>query len=347
MLCEKPMALSAYEAEAMFHAARKAGTFLGEAFMYRLHPQTAKLVELVEPGASARSALIKSSFGFAMGNLDPAPPALRQRHAGGGILDVGCYPVSMARLIAGASPGKPFLDPVKVAGVAHLGATGVDEWAAAVLQFPNGIIAEVSCSVCWRRTTALRIFGTEGRIEVKDFWFARGQQGGDRRRSRSTARTGDRDRHRRGAGLALRLRGRCRRRRDPRRQRRSSLRPGMSWADTLGNLRVLDKWRAVGRPRIRHREARRREGDRSPAGRLQDADPDAADDARRASREPASVVALGGANLETFAQASILLDAFYEAGGNVFDTAWVYGMAADDRCSASGWRRAACATRSC
>ena len=53
----------------------------------------------------------------------------------------------MARLIAGAVEGLPFLEPAKVAGAAHLGDSGVDEWAAALLQFPNGIIAEVSCSV--------------------------------------------------------------------------------------------------------------------------------------------------------------------------------------------------------
>ncbi len=64
--------------------------------------------------------------------------------AGGGILDVGCYPVSMARLIAGAASGKPFLDPVEVSGIAHLGKSGVDEWAAALLKFPNEIMAEVS-----------------------------------------------------------------------------------------------------------------------------------------------------------------------------------------------------------
>ena len=50
VLCEKPMGLSAFEADAMIDAARKAGTFLGEAFMYRCHPQTAKLVELIETG---------------------------------------------------------------------------------------------------------------------------------------------------------------------------------------------------------------------------------------------------------------------------------------------------------
>ena len=94
--------------------------------------------------------------------------------AGGGILDVGGYPVSMARFIAGAAAGKPFLDPVKVAGTAHLGQAGTDEWSAAVLTFENGIVAQVSCAVFVQLDNVLRIHGATGRIEVPDFWFAGG-----------------------------------------------------------------------------------------------------------------------------------------------------------------------------
>ena len=113
-LIEKPMGLTAFEADAMFHAARKAKTFMGEAFMYRLHPQTRKLVELVKAGTIGEVRMIKSSFGFAMPKFNPEHRLYANDLAGGGILDVGGYPVSMARLIAGAAAGKPFLDPVKV-----------------------------------------------------------------------------------------------------------------------------------------------------------------------------------------------------------------------------------------
>ena len=78
-LIEKPMALTAFEADAMFHAARRAGTFMGEAFMYRLHPQTVKLVELIRDGAIGEVRMIQSSFGFAMPQVRPGAPALRQR----------------------------------------------------------------------------------------------------------------------------------------------------------------------------------------------------------------------------------------------------------------------------
>ena len=79
VLVEKPMGLTAYEADAIIHAARRAGTFMGEAFMYRLHPQTARLLELIRDGAIGEVRMIQSSFGFAMPRLRPGAPALRQR----------------------------------------------------------------------------------------------------------------------------------------------------------------------------------------------------------------------------------------------------------------------------
>src|ERR687888_277533 len=94
----------------------KAGTFLGEAFMYRLHPQTLKLVGLIRSGTIGEVRMIKSSFGFAMPRFMPEHRLYANELAGGGILDVGGYPVSMARLIAGAAAGQPFLEPDKVAG---------------------------------------------------------------------------------------------------------------------------------------------------------------------------------------------------------------------------------------
>ncbi|TJX27717.1 MAG: Gfo/Idh/MocA family oxidoreductase, partial [Mesorhizobium sp.] len=111
VLCEKPLALTAFEADAMMHVARKAGTFLGEAFMYRLHPQTLQLVDLIKSGVIGEIRMIKSSFGFAMPDFMPEHRLYANDLAGGGILDVGGYPVSMVRLIAGAAAGEPFAEP--------------------------------------------------------------------------------------------------------------------------------------------------------------------------------------------------------------------------------------------
>lgn len=328
-LVEKPLGLSAYEADAMFHAARRAGTFMAEAFMYRLHPQTAKLVELVAGGAVGEVRMIQSSFGFAMPAFDPAHRLYANELAGGGILDVGGYPVSMARLIAGAAAGKPFLEPAKVAGTARLGVSGVDEWAAALLTFPNGIIAEVACAVSLVQENVLRILGTTGRIEVADFWYAGGREGGTgrieiiandgARRTVEVAEPGwlygfEAD----AAGAAIRA------------GRQELAAPGMSWDDTLGNMRVLDRWRAdaglaygIERPEARPRTLRNaalaRGGARIPHRPI------------AGLARPASVVALGFEDFPDFASASILLDAFFEAGGTIYDTAWIYGMGRTER----------------
>ncbi|NTF66316.1 aldo/keto reductase [Rhizobium rhizogenes] len=321
VLVEKPIALSAYDAEAIYYEATKAGVFAGEAFMYRVHPQTAKLIELVKSGVNGDIRIIRSSFGFNMGSVRPEHRLFANETAGGGILDVGGYPVSMARLIAGAADGKPFLDPDKVSGVAHLGQTGVDEWASAVLKFPNNIIAEVSCSIMANQDNTLRIIGSEGRIEVKDFWFASGHKGGVGKielikggETQVIEVKEDRwlysfevD----AAGDAIRAGA------------KEFAYPGIGWADSIGNLRVLDQWRATIGLEYEVEKATRRttnivgapvtKGNSVPKRSI----PGIA--------KPASIVTLGFEFFPNFAAASLTLDAFYEAGGNAFDTAYVYG----------------------
>ncbi|ADY66292.1 oxidoreductase [Rhizobium sp. Root491] len=321
VLVEKPIALSAYDADAIFHEAKKADVFAGEAYMYRLHPQTAKLVELIRNRAVGDIRIIRSSFGFNMGSFRADHRLFSNETAGGGILDVGGYPVSMVRLIAGAVDGKPFAEPEKIVGAAHLGQSGVDEWASAVLKFSNGIVAEVSCSIMAGQDNVLRIIGSEGRIEVKDFWFAAGHKGGT---GRIDIFRGDKvetielpeDRwlysfEVDAAGEAIRQ------------GKQEFGAPGMGWADSLGNLRVMDQWRAAVGLEYSVEKATSRitniAGGKVVAGN--------AVPKRHIPglTKPASVVALGFEFFPNFASASLTLDAFYEAGGNLFDTAYVYG----------------------
>ena len=323
VLVEKPLALSAHEADAVFHAHRKAGTFAGEAFMYRLHPQTAKIVDLIKSGAIGEVRMIQSSFGFSMGTFQPQHRLFASDLAGGGIMDVGCYPVSMARLLAGAATGKAFADPVNVAGTARLTAEGTDDWAAALLTFDNGIVAQVSCAVMANLDNVLRIHGSEGRIDVPDFWFA----GGNRdqglgniqivKKGETQQVSVDESRHlymfeAEAASLAI----------SEGRQEFSA--PGMGWDDTLGNLRVLDKWRADAGIEFTVEKADRRLNtiDNRVLGRNIGVIP------KRSIpglAKPASAVALGFEDFRTFASGAILLDAFWEKGGNIFDTAFIYG----------------------
>ena len=327
VLSEKPIAVTAHEAEATIHAARKAGTFLGEAFMYRLHPMTQKVIDLVKSGAIGDVRMIRSTIGFAA-RPDPKGRLLANDLAGGGILDVGCYPVSMSRLVAGAAAGEPFLDPVQVAGAGHLGETGVDEWTAAILRFPNEIVAQVAAAIRFEPDNMLRIDGSGGSIEVKTFWFASGKEGG----------TGEIVLHCGGktetikideprwlytfeieaANAAIRA---GRQEFDP---------PGMTWADTLGNMRALDNWRAaIGLEYgLEKPERRTTKIDGRPLAKPKNP--------MRTRKLPgigraAAVIALGGANFETYTQAMILCDAYYERGGNVLDSAWLYGQGRCDR----------------
>jgi predicted dehydrogenase/aryl-alcohol dehydrogenase-like predicted oxidoreductase len=327
VLVEKPLALTAFDADAVYHEARKAGVFAGEAYMYRLHPQTAKLVDLIRSGVIGQVRLIKSSFGFDMGGVRPDHRLFSQASAGGGILDVGGYPVSMARLIAGAVEGKPFLDPVKVTGAARLGETGVDEWASAVLKFPNDIVAEVSCSIMATQDNVLRVIGSEGRLEVADFWFAAGHKGGVGRielvRKDGMRETIECPEERwlysfeaDAAANAIRA------------GEREFRAPGMGWADSLGNLRVMDAWRAsVGLKYELETPALRKT---NIAGDAVKAGSSVPKRAIPGLAKQASSVALGFEFFPDFASASLTLDGFYEAGGNLFDTAYIYGNGATE-----------------
>ncbi|HZY49943.1 MAG TPA: aldo/keto reductase, partial [Devosia sp.] len=324
VLVEKPLALSAFEADAIFNAHRNAGTFIGEAFMYRLHPATKKLGELVASGVIGEVRMIQSSFGFQMPRFMPEHRLFANDLAGGGILDVGCYPVSMSRFLAGQVAGKPFLDPVKVMGTAHLGKEGTDEWSAAVLEFETGIIAQVSCAVYVNLDNVLRIHGAAGRIEVPDFWFAGGDRNGGRGQivihrpgqPPETVTTGDAGHlysYEADAAAEAIFAG-----------RQELAAPGMSWADTLGNLRALDKWRAGAGLEYDIEKSSRRKltlaGSRlSRKGtRIDKRDIPGLD-------KKASVVAMGFEDFRTFASGAIMLDGFFEAGGNMYDTAYVYG----------------------
>ena len=321
VLVEKPIALSAFDAEAIYYEAKKAGVFAGEAFMYRVHPQTAKLIELVKSGAIGELRIIRSSFGFNMGTVKPEHRLFANETAGGGILDVGGYPVSMARLIAGAADGKPFLDPDKVAGVAHLGQTGVDEWASAVLKFPNNVIAEVSCSIMANQDNTLRIIGSEGRIEVADFWFASGHKGGVGKIELikgGETQTIEVKEERWLYSFEVDAAGDAIKAGD-----KEFAYPGIGWADSIGNLRVLDQWRAsIG---LEYQVEKATHRTKNIAGATVAKGNSIPKRSIPGITKPASTVMLGFEFFPNFASASLTLDAFYEAGGNAFDTAYVYG----------------------
>ncbi len=241
VLCEKPITLTRAEAAEAVAACRAANVLLMEAFMYRCHPQTAKIVELVRGGALGRVGLVQATFSFSTA-FDAENRFFSKALGGGGILDVGCYPVSFARLIAGAAAGEAFRDPVNVTGAVELHPqTGVDVYAAATLQFAGGMIAQVATGVALYQDSTARIYGTDGWLHVLEPWIP-GREGGatrlllyrgaERKPQEIVVETGEWLYALEADAFATALA-------DGKRDV-----PQMSTADTLGNMAVLDAWQA-------------------------------------------------------------------------------------------------------
>jgi predicted dehydrogenase len=166
ILCEKPLTLNFPEAIAVADAAREHGVFLMEAFMYRCHPQMARLVELIRSGAIGRVGVIQATFSY-HGEYQAESRLYNNALGGGGILDVGCYTVSIARLIAGAAQGLPFANPEKLTGYAHLHPeAGTDLYAIASAQFPGGIFGQLATGVGLVQDDGVRVFGSEGSLRL-------------------------------------------------------------------------------------------------------------------------------------------------------------------------------------
>lgn len=167
VLCEKPMGMTLAEVEEMQAAALAAKRTLMEAWMYRCHPQTARLVELVRAGEIGELRHVQGVFSFSK-EFDPSHRLWNKSLGGGGILDVGGYPLSYARLLAGVARGQAFAEPEELHAVGRVHAVaGVDEYTSAILRFAGDITAEVSCGVGLRQQNYLRIYGTAGWIEVR------------------------------------------------------------------------------------------------------------------------------------------------------------------------------------
>jgi len=166
VLCEKPLALSPAEVDAMEVAAREAGVVVAEAFMYRHHPQTLKVKALVDDGAIGVPRFLRGTFSFTLDRPDDV--RLRPEWGGGCLWDVGCYPLSFARFVLGA-------EPVEVTGSQVLGPTGIDETFAAQIVFPGGVLAQIDAGFRSAFRTQVEIAGTRGTILVPQPWRPEGQ----------------------------------------------------------------------------------------------------------------------------------------------------------------------------
>ena len=156
VLCEKPLALSTMEVDAVAEAADRAGVVVAEAFMYRHHPQTLRIKALIDEGAIGDLQLIRSAFTFTL--TRPNDVRLDPALGGGSLWDVGCYPVSMARYLTGR-------EPRRVAGFQRLGPTGIDLSFYGEMDF-GGVQAQFDCGFAAPLRTRLEVIGSAGAITV-------------------------------------------------------------------------------------------------------------------------------------------------------------------------------------
>lgn len=157
VLCEKPLALTVEDCDAVAVAAREGGVAVAEAFMYRHHPQTAQVREIVASGALGPLRLVRGSFSFTL--TRPGDVRLDPSLGGGSLWDVGCYPLGFARTVLGREPTEAF-------GWQHTGPTGVDLTFAAQLRFPGDMFVQFDCSFELPLRSEMEIVGAEATLTV-------------------------------------------------------------------------------------------------------------------------------------------------------------------------------------
>ena len=244
VLCEKPFSRHVADVERAFDAAEATGMHLSEAFMYRHHPQTARLAELVADGAIGELRVIRTVVQLL---------ALRRRQhpattdvEGGALMDVGCYCVSGARLLGG--------EPESVVGAAHIGPSGTDWVFTGLMRFPGDVVALFDCGTSSATATSWRRSGRRAPVPRRPVAL---QRAGDRAAPR---RHGRADRGRGRESLPARARGP--ERGDPRRAARRSS------GATTRSARCGRSTRCSARPtagRSSRSSPPRRTGSRAPA----------------------------------------------------------------------------------
>ena len=172
VLCEKPFTVNLGEAEDVVRFAREKGLFLMEGVWSRCFPVWRSVVDKIASGAIGIPRMISSDFGYRAGTLADDgrltgynaegrlfAPAL----AGGGLMDVGIYPISISQMIFG--------DPTEVKAVGILGHSGVDENVGVVIGYAGGEIALASTSIQVTTPFTTTILGTDGRIDEESPWW--------------------------------------------------------------------------------------------------------------------------------------------------------------------------------
>jgi predicted dehydrogenase len=162
VLCEKPLACNAAEARKMAAEAQAADRLLMEAFMYRFHPRSRRVREIVDSGEIGKACLIRAAFCYHMENnifQSGGNARLKKDMGGGALLDVGCYGVSVARWLMGA-------EPIKVQAQAIYHPDGVDVHVAGTLKFADDRLAVIEASFISALQQTYSVAGSNGALEL-------------------------------------------------------------------------------------------------------------------------------------------------------------------------------------
>jgi predicted dehydrogenase len=163
VLCEKPISLTVAEAKTLLAARDRTGVKIGEAFMVKTHPQWLRTQEIIRSGGIG--ALRSAMCVFSYFNRDPANVRHKVEWGGGGLMDIGCYPITMSRFIFAE-------EPIRVAGMLERDPDfGTDRLASAILEFPSGQ-SIFTCSTQTVYFQRMHFLGTSGRVEIEIPWNA-------------------------------------------------------------------------------------------------------------------------------------------------------------------------------
>jgi predicted dehydrogenase len=169
VLCEKPITVDGQTAQSACDAAAEAGIALVEAMMYRFQPQTEVLRQVLESGSIGIPLHVDVSCAFSA-SFDCSDRLFDPRLGGGAILDVGCYSMSFARMVAGWVLHDDAAEPSEFLGGGHLAESGVDDWAVASLLFAGGFSAQVRTGTRLGDASDAAIYGSEGYVRIANPW---------------------------------------------------------------------------------------------------------------------------------------------------------------------------------
>lgn len=319
VLVEKPAAMTAAEVQTLTEVAEQEQRLFMEAVMYLCHPQMLRVEQIIRSGELGQLMHIEASFGFSA-TPDKTSRLFSHDHGGGGILDVGCYPVSFARRIAGINQQAAFSEPRTVVGVGTLYETGIDTYAHALLQFDDNLTASCSCAITRNLENTATIYAEHGSLCVLTPWLP----GDGNKPSDATIRVTINGKERiesiasaahhysyeiEHASTSIQA-SQC-----------EAVAPAMTHAGSVGNATVLDQWRQQIAYEVAQDQPKTNK-------RLTHLLPVNIEPMRYAKldgiEQPLSRLILGCDNRNTLADGCVVWDAWMEAGGTAFDTAHIY-----------------------